>query len=125
MELSFVCANPADASYLAQELELELRNGGVPAGALSLKRPSQENMDIGSVLSISIDLATNILGPVGSIATLAKCIYEVVAKHDTTVLVVHSDGERVQISPAKANLKRIEKALTKSARTKAKPRLRA
>lgn len=116
MELSFVCDNAADASFLAQELEIALHAGGLPAGAVSLRQSSQANMDIGSVLSVGMDVASNILGPIGTVATLAKCVYEVVAKHNSPVVIVHSDGERIEITPAKANLKRIEKAIARPAR---------
>jgi hypothetical protein len=81
-------------------------------------------MDIGSVLSVGMDVASNILGPIGSVAALAKCVYEVVAKHNSPVVIVHSDGERIEITPAKANFKRIEKALTKSTRPKLRPKSR-
>ena len=113
MELSFVCENSADASYLAQELEFALRKDGVPANALALKQSSSENMDTGSVLSINVDTVAHALGSLGYIACFAKCIYEVVSKHHSTVVILNEDGERIRVPPAKINLKRIEGALTR------------
>lgn len=119
MELSFDCENSADATYLAQELEIALRGEGVPAEALSLKQSSDDNMDIGSILMVSLETASHVLGPVASIATFAKCVYEVVTKHNSTVLIVSKDG-RVRIPASKINLRRVEDALGKSSSSKSK-----
>jgi hypothetical protein len=120
MELSFASENSADASLLAQELELSLRRAGIPADALSLKQSSAANMDIGSVLSISLE----ILGSIGSAASFANCVYEMVAKHNSPVVIIHSDGKRDEISPGRTSFKRIEKAITRSVRPKQGSRLR-
>jgi hypothetical protein len=114
MELSFICDNAADASCLAQELELALRKAGIPADALSLKQSSPANMDIGSVLAVGTEIATNVLGPIGSVATIANLVYEMVAKHNSPVVIIHSDGGRDKVPPGKASLKQIKKAITKS-----------
>ena len=119
MELSFECDNNADASFLAQELESALLRDGIPSQAISLKQRSNENMDIGSVLSLSLEAATQILGPVGAIASFAKCIYEIATKHHETVVIVTSD-ERVRLPPSKIKLKRVESVVAHSARPKAK-----
>jgi hypothetical protein len=119
MELSFICGNSADASYLAQELELALRKGGVPTKALSLKQASNENMDIGSILSIDIATATEILSPVGSIASLVTCIYEVATKYHSGVVV-----NRDNIPASELSFKRIEKAVARSNKPKPKPKSR-
>jgi hypothetical protein len=119
MELSFDCENSADASYLAQQLEIALRSDGVPADALSLRQSSDDNMDIGSILHLSLETASYVLGPAASLATFAKCIYEVVTKHNSTILIVSKDG-RVRIPASKISLKRIENALGKSSSSKSK-----
>lgn len=116
MEFAFVCDNAADSSFLAQELELTLRDSGVSADALSLRQASKSNMDIGSVLLIT----SSILAPMGSLATIAKCVYEVVAKHNSPVVIVHSGGERIEIAPENANLERIKKALAEPVRSNSK-----
>lgn len=116
MELSFICDSAADASYLAQELELALRKAGIPEHTLALKQSSAANMDIGSVLSV--------LGSIGSAATFASCVYEMVAKHNSPVVIIHSDGKRDEVSPGRTSFKRIEKAITRSARPKQRSRLR-
>jgi hypothetical protein len=125
MELSFVSENSADSSYLVQELELALQQDGMPATALSLRPSSAENMDIGSILSVSFDVATHVLGPLGSMASLAKCILEVVKKNNTTIVIVSDSGQRVELPAAKISYKRIEKAIAQSARPKPKARSRA
>lgn len=124
MELSFVCDNNADASSLAQELELALRKSGVPAKALSLKQASSENMDIGSILSIDFAAATELLSPVGSFASLAKCIFEVAVKYHTGVVVQKEEG-RIKIPASQISFKRIQTAVAKSPKPKPKPRSRA
>lgn len=123
MELSFDCENSADASYLAQQLEIALRSEGMPAEALSLRQSSDDNMDIGSILIFSFEAASHVLGPVASIATFAKCVYEVVTRHNSTVLIVSKDG-RVRIPASKINLKRIEDALAKTSSSKSKSKSR-
>jgi hypothetical protein len=120
MELSFGCENSADASYLAQELEFALRQEGVPPKALRLKQSSVENMDVGSVLAISMDSVAHALGSLGYIACFAKCIYEVVSKHPSTVLILNKDGELVRLPPGKLTRKRIENALAKPRRPKSR-----
>jgi hypothetical protein len=125
MELSFVCENSADASYLAQELEFALRKDGVPANALALKQSSSENMDPGGVLSINVDTVAHALGSLGYIACFAKCIYEVVSKHHSTVLILNKDGKRIKIPPGKINIKRIEDALAEPRPPKKKSRPKA
>jgi hypothetical protein len=123
MELSFVCDNSADASYLAQELELALRKNGVPAKALSLKRASSENMDIGSILSIDLATATEILSPVGSIASLVTCIYEVASKYHSGVIVQKDEG-RIKIPASQLSFKRVQNAVAKAPKPKPKSRPR-
>jgi hypothetical protein len=112
MELSFICDNSADASSLAQELELFLRQDGVPAKALSLRQSSAEHMDIGSVLWISVETAAQILGPIASIASFAKCVHEIAGKYHRGVVI--KDQDRVVTIPAsEIDKARIEAALTK------------
>ncbi len=113
MELSFICDNSAEAGFLAQELELALRQQGVPAKALSLKQASSENMDIGSVLWFSVETAAHILGPIASIASFGKCVYEIAGKYNRGVVI--KDQERtVTIPAAEIDKKRIESALANS-----------
>lgn len=120
IEFSFVCENKADASHLVQELEAALRREGIPADALSLGQSSSENMDVGSVLSFTTEHLPHMLGSLGYIACFAKCIYEVLAEHHSTIVIDRKDGSRVRISASKASLKRIEEALTKPQRSKAR-----
>jgi hypothetical protein len=119
MELSFACENNADASYLAQELELALRHRGIPAEAMMLKPSSPENMDIGSVLWLSIETADKIL----SIASLATCIYEVATKYNSGV-IFEQDESRVKIPVTKINMERIETVLAKYPKPKPKSKFR-
>ena len=123
MELSFACANSADASFLAQELELALRRQGLPSEAMMLKSSSSENMDIGSVLWVSIETANQILGPVSSIASLAACIYEVATKYNSGV-IFGGDERRVEIPVTKINMARIETVLAKYPKPKPKSKSR-
>lgn len=123
MELSFACENSADASYLAQELELTLRRQGIPAEAMMLKPSSSENMDIGSVLWVSIETANQILGPVSSIASLATCIYEIATKYNSGV-IFEEDESRVKIPVTKINMTRIESVLTRYPKPKPKAKSR-
>jgi anti-sigma regulatory factor (Ser/Thr protein kinase) len=125
MEFSFVSDNSADASYLAQELEVALRQDGVPASALALKASSPENMDIGSVLSFSMEVATNVLGPAGSLAALAKCVFEVVTKTNSTVIIIKDDGKRIEVPASGIDFKRLEKAIGRSGQSKPKPRFKS
>jgi hypothetical protein len=113
MEFSFARENSADASFLARELELDLRRAGVPTAALSLKQSSPENMDIGSVLSMAVDLASIVLGPAASVATVARCIYDVVNKYNCTIIMVGKDGKPVKIRST-VTFKRLENMVAKS-----------
>lgn len=119
MELSFACETSAEASYLAQELELALRDEGIPADALLLKPSSPENMDIGSTLWISIETAARVLGPIASIASFAKCIYEIVTKYNSDVVVGKPEGQ-VKIPAATIDLTRIQEILAESLRPSTK-----
>jgi hypothetical protein len=119
MELSFTDVSRADASYLAQELELALLKEGVPADVLSLKRTSPENMDAGSTLWVAVETASHIIGAVGYIACFVKCIYEVATKHDATIVVLTKHGE-VKIPASEISEDLIEQALTKRRRAHAK-----
>lgn len=121
MELSFACNNSADASYLAQELELALRHQGVPAEAMKLKSSSSKNMDIGSVLWVSLETANQILGPVSSIASLAACIYEVATKYNSGV-IFGEEERRVEIPVTKISMARIETVLARYPKPKPKSR---
>jgi hypothetical protein len=120
MELWFKTENSAEASHLAQELELTLRQRGIPQAAISLNPASSESMDIGSVLSFSLEIANQVLGPVGTIASVVSCIHQVMDKYNKGV-VVERDGHREEIAPAKNSRARIEAALS----AHPKPRLKA
>jgi hypothetical protein len=126
MELSFDCEKNTEASYLAQELELVLRKHGVPAEAISLKQSSTENMDVGSLLSISMATLNQLWGPVGSIATLASFIMQIMVKHHRDVIVNHDEG-KVKIPVSKVSLPRVKAALTKAKRpnARAKPKIKS
>jgi hypothetical protein len=120
LEFSFVCENDAEASYLAQELEVALLREGIPAAKLSLRQSSSENMDAGSILSFAGEQLPHMLGSLGYIACFAKCIYEVVTEHHRTIVIENEDGSKVRIPASKATIKRIESALTKPRRAKSK-----
>lgn len=111
MELSFICDNSADASFLAQELELALRKEGVPANALALKPSSPENMDIGSVLWISVETTAQVLGSIASIASFTKCMLEVASKYNSG-LTVKNQARTETIPASEINDTRIRSALT-------------
>ena len=119
MELSFASANSAEASFLAQELEWALRKQGVPPEAISLKQSSSENMDVGSVLWIGIEALNQVLGPVGSIATLASCIHQIMTKYDRDA-IVDSEGGTRKIPVSKITVPRVKAALVKPPRPKRK-----
>jgi len=119
MELSFSSENSAEASLLAQELELALRKDGVPPEAISLKQSSAENMDVGSVLWISIEALNQVLGPIGSIATLASCIHQIMSKYHRDAVIDNEDG-RVKLPVLSSTLPRIKSALAKPSRPKIK-----
>lgn len=126
MELSFTDVSRTDASYLAQELELALLKEGMPADLITLKRTSSENMDAGSTLWIAVEAASHILGAAGYIACFVKCIYEVVTKHDATIVVLTKNGQ-VKLPASKISEALIEKALTNQFRghTKTKSKVRS
>lgn len=124
MELSFACENSAEASYLAQELELALHRRGLPAAAMVLKPSSAENMDIGSVLTFIMENSTQILGATETIASLATCIYEVATKYNCDPIVETPDG-KVRIPVAKIDMTRIEAALARKPKPKPKQRSKA
>jgi hypothetical protein len=124
MELSFASKNSAEAGLLAQELELALRKQGIPDVAMSLKPSSPENMDVGSVLWISIETLNQLLGPVGSIATLASCIHQIMAKYNRDAFVDNEGGRR-KIPVSGTTLPRIKAALAKPPQPKAKSKSKA
>jgi hypothetical protein len=119
MELSFASENSAEAGFLAQELELALRKHGIPAAAMSLKPSSPENMDIGSVVWLSIETLNQVLGPVGSIATLASCIHQIMTKYNRDAFVDNEGGRR-KIPVSRITLPRIKAALAKPVQPKTK-----
>jgi hypothetical protein len=119
MELSFVSQSSAEATLLAQELEVALRKRGVPPEAISLKQSSSENMDLGSVLWLSVEAVNQVLGPVSSIATLASCIHQIMIRYDRDAIVDDSAGRR-KIAVSRTTLPRVKAALTKSPRPKPK-----
>src|SRR3954470_23366844 len=92
MELQFSDASRAQVGRLAEELELSLIRSGVPAGALSIKRSSPEAMDPGSLLWVGVETAAHALGAVGYVACFGKCIYEVVKRHSTPIVIRTKDG---------------------------------
>jgi hypothetical protein len=110
MELRFKTENIAEATHLAKELELALRQHGIPPTAISLKPSSAENMDIGSVLSLSLQVINQIVGTVGAIATVAGCIQQILDKYNRAVVVDH-DGAREELQPRMSRT-RIESALS-------------
>jgi hypothetical protein len=124
MELSFASMNSVEAGLLAQELQLALRKQGIPDVAMSLKPSSPENMDLGSVLWISIETVNQVLGPVGSIATLASCIHQIMAKYDRDAFVDNEGGRR-KIPVSRITLPRIKAALAKPPQPKAKSKSKA
>src|SRR5258707_948496 len=92
MELQFADVSKAQAGRLAEELELNLIQAGVPATALSLKRSSSEAMDPGSALWVAVEAASHILGPLGYIACFGKCIYDLVKRHGAPVVILTKSG---------------------------------
>ncbi|MEA2950942.1 MAG: hypothetical protein QOJ96_462 [Alphaproteobacteria bacterium] len=123
MELSFASKNIAEAGLLAQELQLALRKQGIPDVAMSLKPSSRENMDLGSVLWISVETLNQVLGPVGSIATLASCIHQIMAKYNRDAFVDNEGGRRKIL--VSQTLPRIKAALAKPPQPKAKSKSKA
>ena len=119
MELSFISRDSAEASYLAQELETMLRKHGVSSKAMSLKRSSSENMDAGSVLSISLEMLNQILGPIGSIATLASCVHQIMGKYNRDAVIDNGEGP-VKIPATKVTLSRIKTGMTRASKPVAK-----
>ena len=119
MEVSFVGENSADASYLAHALESALIEEGVPASALALKQASSENMDLGSILGVSVEAIAQAIGAIGYVACFGKCIFEVAKRHDATVVIVTREGT-VKIPASLIDIKRIERALAKPGKAKSK-----
>jgi hypothetical protein len=119
MELWFKSANSAEASHLVRELELTLRQHGIPAAAIALKPSSAENMDVGSVLSFSLEVANQVLGPVGTIASVVSCIHQMMERYNRGI-VVERDGGREEIAPSRGSRARLEAALTASPKPKPK-----
>jgi hypothetical protein len=117
MELSFACENSAEASYLAQELELELLKHKIPAGAISLKQASAENMDVGSIVWISIEALNQVMGPIASVATLASCVHQIMSKYNRDA-IVDNEQSKFKISASRATLSRVKTALAKPQRSK-------
>jgi hypothetical protein len=110
MELSFSDVSSAEASQLVQELELSLLNAGAPAQAISFKRRSAENMDLGTILGINVDLALQALGATGYLACFANCIFELAAKHRVAIIIDTTSGT-IKIPASEINVKTIEKAI--------------
>jgi len=124
MDLSFVGVSSADARYLADELELALLKGGVPQKALVPKRSSTESMDFGTILGVSVDLVLHAIGAAGYIACFAKCMHEVITKHQVTIRIETADGP-VEISSPKSSRQSIEQILKRvQAPSKPKPKLK-
>jgi hypothetical protein len=119
MDLSFRGVSSADAGYLAQELELALLRAGAPGDGLSLKRASSENMDLGTVLGVSVDAVLHAIGAAGYIACFVKCIHEVVTKHNVTIRIVTPEGA-VEISASQADAETIAKAIASPRKVKSK-----
>ena len=121
MELSFASENSAEASFLVQELELALHQQGIPAAAMSLRASSPENMDVGSILWVSIEALNQLLGPIGSIATLASCVHQIMTKYNRDA-VIKNEEEKLKIPVSGTTLPRIQDALTPPARPRTKPK---
>jgi hypothetical protein len=94
-----------------------LRRQGIAKGIATLKPASRENMDIGSVLCLALDgaeQAVKLVEAVGTVATIAKCIYAVATKYGVGVVCKKPDGE-VEIPASRVALKLIEQVLSDSA----------
>ena len=122
MNLSFVGVSSADARYLGEELELALLKGGVPNDAIVAKPSSPENMDVGTILGVNLDLVLHAIGAAGYIACFGKCIYEIIAKHKITIRFKSSQGT-FEITGPDATRKVIEEILARfQAPPKQKPK---
>jgi hypothetical protein len=77
-------------------------------------------MDIGSILSIDLDLASKVLESAGSMATLASCVHQIMSKYGRDA-VVEKSGSRTKV-PLSNGRVGIDAALNQTPRPKAKPK---
>jgi hypothetical protein len=112
MELSFREVNSADASYLAQELELELVKAGVPSNVIALKRESSEHMALGAVLGVDVETALHAIGAAGYLACFGKCLFEIAGKHRVPIRI-KTDKVTVDIPAHEVDLEKIKLILEK------------
>jgi len=111
MDVSFSGVSSADASLLAQELELSLIRAGAPRQAISLRQSSSENMSgLGTILGVDVDLALHAIGAMGYLACFAHCIFEIASKHRVEIVINTEDGT-IKIPAAQVTTKMIAQAI--------------
>lgn len=120
MELSFPGVNDADAAFLAQELELALRQAGAPAKAVSVKRSSSEHMTLGTVLGINVEEIFHALGAIGYLACCINCFYELATKRQATIRI-SIDDKSIDVAPGRAKRSVIERFISPPGKTPTEP----
>jgi hypothetical protein len=111
VELSFPGVDDADAALLAQELRLALRQAGVPAKALSIRRSSSEHMALGTVLGINVEEILHALGAIGYLACCVNCFFEIASRRRVTPRI-SIDDKSIDIVPGRTKRLVIETFIT-------------
>jgi hypothetical protein len=118
VDISFGGLSDAMASRAAQELEAILLREGVPRAALKLARSSNENMDLGSILSIDFEMVGGFLKAAAPAAQFTYYTVGVLKKFNA-IAHARAGGKSTEITKADANSGKIEE-LAESAKDTAK-----
>lgn len=116
MEISFDGVSAAEAGLLARELSIELKTLGAPSKSLQIKRSSEENMDLGTLLGVDLSMMTELLTAAGGVTAFAQSIYNLVRKNSVTVHI-HGLESSTIIPPKTASLEQIEEILRRLNKT--------
>lgn len=92
MDVALSGVKDAEAVQLIHGLRQALIAQGVPLTALSLKRPSSEQMGIGSILGVDVYAIFQLLGAAGYIALFSHCLLEMNRKPRVQVHLMIKDG---------------------------------
>jgi hypothetical protein len=120
VDIWFGGLSDAMASKAAQELETVLLREGVPRAALKLVRSSNENMDLGSILSIDFEMVGNFFKAAVPAAQFTYYTVGVLKKFNA-VAHARAGGKSLEITKADADSGKIEElaATTKDPAIKA------
>lgn len=86
MQIELIALNNADSSRATKDLKEALASLGIPRDALSTTPKSTESMDLGSILAVEWQVASQIMGSAADIIAVSHAIFSIAKRYRASVM---------------------------------------